>query len=59
MQAGEIRYAAIVNMEFGMSAGGPVMPKKFSLQTSAGLTVGCQNENRAPTPVIAPCSVST
>ncbi|WP_247267477.1 MULTISPECIES: 3-oxoacyl-[acyl-carrier-protein] synthase III C-terminal domain-containing protein [Pseudomonas] len=37
MQAGEIRYAAIVNMEFGMSAGGPVMPKNFSLQSSAEL----------------------
>ena len=37
MQAGEIRYAAIVNMEFGMSEGGPVMPKNFSLQSSAEL----------------------
>ena len=37
MQAGEIRYAAIINMEFGMSAGGPVMPKNFSLQSPAEL----------------------
>lgn len=37
MQAGEIRYAAIVNMEFGMSEGGPVMPKNFSLQSPAEL----------------------
>lgn len=37
MEAGEIRYAAIVNMEFGMSEGGPVMPKNFSLQSSSEL----------------------
>ncbi|PUA46690.1 MULTISPECIES: 3-oxoacyl-[acyl-carrier-protein] synthase III C-terminal domain-containing protein [Pseudomonas] len=37
MEAGEIRYAAIINMEFGMSDGGPVMPKNFSLQSPSEL----------------------
>ncbi|WP_445495826.1 3-oxoacyl-[acyl-carrier-protein] synthase III C-terminal domain-containing protein [Photorhabdus sp. SF281] len=37
MKAGEIRHAAIVNMEFGMSDGGPIFPENFSLSSSSEL----------------------
>lgn len=37
MKAGEIRHAAIVNMEFGMSDGGPLFPKNFSLSSPSEL----------------------
>ncbi|MCG3471272.1 ketoacyl-ACP synthase III [Xenorhabdus bovienii] len=36
MKAGEIRYAAIINMEFGMSEGGPFR-KNFSLNSASEL----------------------
>ncbi|AYA39233.1 ketoacyl-ACP synthase III [Xenorhabdus nematophila] len=37
MKAGDIRYAAIINMEFGMSEDGP-FAKNFSLNSSSELT---------------------
>ncbi|TDB47763.1 3-oxoacyl-[acyl-carrier-protein] synthase III C-terminal domain-containing protein [Photorhabdus khanii] len=37
MKAGEIRYAAIVNMEFGMSQNGPIFPRSYSMHSSSEL----------------------
>lgn len=34
MKAGEIRHAMVVNMEFGMSEGGPGVPQNFTLHSA-------------------------
>ncbi|WP_323835254.1 3-oxoacyl-[acyl-carrier-protein] synthase III C-terminal domain-containing protein [Photorhabdus africana] len=56
MKAGEIRHAAIVNMEFIMSQNGPIFPKTFSLNSLSEVAykfIGCTVGEAATVTIIS------